>query len=301
MAANIVTTSNVPSTLKPTLNKTFGDQTIKNPDWKMCGFKISSSSDAYEDDQEFAHTGLMPAKTQGALIAIDTIQQGYAKRYTHVTYALRMIVSEEAISDCKYDEAIAGAKSIGRSAILTQEYECASVFINAFSTSYVGGDALSLCNTAHPLPKGGTASNQLATAMSLSETAVETMRAAMRKQPGSNGFVQAGYEIGKLVIPVELEARAYRILKSEKQNDTNNNALNFLKTQGYGVGVNRYFTSTTNWWGVSDLDTGLRYFKRMAPTFRETNSEDNYSVAYQGIQRFSVGWTDWRDVYGSNI
>lgn len=301
MAANIVTTSNIPSTLKPTLNKTFGDTQIDDPYWKQCGFSASNSTDAYEDDQEFAHTGLMPAKSQGALIAIDTIQQGFAKRYTHVTYALRMIVSEEAINDCKYEEAINGAESIGRSATLTQEYECASIFINAFSSSYVGGDALSLCNTAHPLPKGGTASNQLATAMSLSETAVETMRAAMRKIPGSNGFVQAGYMLKKIVIPVELEYRANRILKSDQQNDTNNNAINVLKSFKIGIGLNAYFTSTTNWWGKSDLKTGLRYFTRMKPTFRETNADDIYSVAYQGIQRFSVGWTDWRDVYGSSI
>ncbi len=301
MAANIVTTSNIPSTLKPTLNKTFGDTQITKPAWKECNFKESNSSDAYEDDQEFAHTGLMPPKAQGALIAIDTIQQGFAKRYTHVTYALRMIVSEEAIADCKYEEAIAGSESIGRSAILSQEFEAASVFINSFSSSFVGADALSICNTAHLLPKGGTFSNQLATAMSLSETAVETMRAAMRKVPGSNGFIQAGYKLVKLVIPTELEYRAIRILKSEQQNDTNNNAINALKSFGITYGCNPYFTSTTNWWGTSDLKAGLRFFTRMKPTFRETNSEDTYSVAFQGIQRFSVGISDVRDIFGSNI
>src|SRR5690348_3965517 len=101
MAVAQIGTSNIPSTLKPTLDIVWGDTEIEQYS-KQCGFKESTSTDAYEDDQEFAHTGVMPPKAEGALIATDTIQQGYAKRYLHVTYALRMIVSEEALDDCKY-------------------------------------------------------------------------------------------------------------------------------------------------------------------------------------------------------
>lgn len=298
----VITNSNIPSTLKPTLDIVWGDQVKGKLDWENCNFKVSNSTDAYEDDQEFAHTGLMPPKAQGNMMALDSIQQGYSKRYTHVTYALRMVVSEEALADCKYEEAIQGTKSIGRSAKLTQEYEAASIFINAFSSNNVGGDAVSLCNTAHPLPKGGTASNQLATAMSLSETAVETMSVAMSKLPGSNGIVQSGYELKKLVIPFDLRFRAARILKSTQQNDTNNNAINAIKEElSVTYGCNRYFTSTTNWWGTSDLESGLRFIWRQKAKFRQHNTEDNLTATFSGYQRFSVGWTDWRDVYGSNI
>jgi hypothetical protein len=297
----LVTNSNIPSTLKPTLDKVWGDQVKGKLDWEECGFKTSNSTDAYEDDQEFAHTGLMPAKAQGSMLALDTIQQGFSKRYLHVTYGLRLVVSEEALDDCKYEDAIAGTKSIGRSAKLTQEYEAASVFINSFSSTYVGGDAVSLCNAAHPLPKGGTASNMLATAMSLSETAIETMWANMQVIPGSNGIVQSGYDPKTLVVPKPLWFRANRILKSTQQNDTNNNAINVLKGMGIAIGSNRYFTSNTNFWLVSDLDAGLRFIWRKKPMFRQHNTEDNYTATFSGIERFSVGWTDWRDVYGSNI
>jgi len=296
-----ITNSNIPSTLKPTLNKVWGDQVKGKCDWESCGYKVSNSTDAYEDDQEFAHTGLMPAKAQGAMMAVDSIQQGFPKRYTHITYALRLIVSEEAIDDCKYDEAIAGAKSIGRSAKLTQEYQGAGVFINAFSSTFVGGDGVALCSASHPLPKGGTASNTLATPLSLSETAVETVWATMSKLPGSNGIVQAGYDLRKIVVPKELYMRAARILKSELQNDTANNAKNILKGMGIEIADNRYFTSATNWWAVSDLEAGLRWIWRKKPFSRTHNNEDNYTATFAGIERFSNGWSDWRDVYGSSI
>lgn len=298
---SIITTSNIPSTLKPTLNKVWGDQVKGKCDWESCGYKVSTSSDAYEDDQEFAHTGLMPAKAQGAMIFVDSVQQGYPRRYTHVTYGLRLVVSEEAIDDSKYDEAIAGAKSIGRSAKLTQEYEGAGVFINAFNSANTGGDGVELCSLVHPLPKGGTAANEFTNPMSLSETAVEAMWAAMSKIPGSNGIIQAGYELRKLVVPKELYMRAARILKSELQNDTANNAKNILKGMGIEIADNRYFTSTTNWFGVSDLEEGLRWFWRKRPFSRTWNSEDNYTANFAGVQRFSNGWSDWRDVYGSAI
>ncbi len=298
---SVVVNSNIPSTLKPVLNKVWGDQQLGELDWMKMGYNISNSSDAYEDDQEFAHTGLMPAKAQGAQVAVDSIQQGFPKRYLHITYALRFIVSEEAIKDCKYDEAIAMTKSLSRSAKLTQEYQGAGVFINAFSSGFVGGDGVALCSASHPLPKGGTASNTLATPMSLSETAVETIWAAMSKVPGSNGIVQAGYDLKRVIVPKELEPRANRILKSQLQNDTANNAINFMKGMGVEIASNRYFTSTTNWFGKSDLDTGLRWFWREKPNYRQYNNEDNLTVTGCGYERFSNGWSDWRDVYGSSI
>lgn len=301
MAGTPIVNANIFVTLKPTLDIVWGDQMKDKLDWEECGFKVSNTGDAYVDDQEFAHTGMMPAKAQGSLMAVDSVQAGYLKRYMMVTYGLRMIVSEEAIADTKYEEAIGQTESIGRSAKLAQEYQAANVFVNAFSSSFTGADTVSLCNSAHPLPKGGTFSNTLSTPMSLSETAVETMWANMQHLPASNGFQQSGYELKRLVVPKELWFRANRILRSEGQNDTMNNAINVLKGMGITIGSNRYFTSTTNWWGVSDLKSGLRFIWREKPKFRKHNVEDNMTMVFSGYQRFQVGWTDPRDVYGSNI
>ena len=51
----------------------------------------------------------------------------------------------------------------------TKQVKAASVLNNAFSSSYVGGDGVSLCNASHPLVSGGTNSNRL-TAADLNET-----------------------------------------------------------------------------------------------------------------------------------
>ena len=297
-----LTTSNIPSTLKPTLDLVWGNARKKKLFWKELGFKVSNSSDAYEDDQEFAGMGPAVPKVQGQQIALDAIQQGFPKRYLHVTYGKRFTLSEEAIDDCKYEEAISGTKNLSNSIDLTQEYEFTSVFTNAFSSSFTGLDALSLCNTAHLLPRGGTFSNQFTNAMSLSETAVETAWANMAQIPDPSGYIVDGYRPKRIVVPPQLHFRANRILKSEKQNDTANNAINVLKGMGIEIPEepSPYLTSTTNWFLVSDIEAGLRVIWRKKPMFREHNTEDNYTCTYAVIARFSYGWTNPRDVYGSN-
>ena len=84
-------------------------------------------------------------------------------------------------------------------------------------------------------------------------------------------------------------------------NDTANNALNILKGMGIEIVANPFFTSTTNWWGISDTDNGLRWVWREKPKFREHNTEDTLTATYSGYMRYAVGWTDPRAVYGSNI
>lgn len=296
----MIVVSNVRAALKLTLDTVWGDE-MKGPMvWEQCGYRVTSTTDNYIDDQEYAGTGTMPVKAQGAMMAIDSIQEGYSKRYNMDTFALRMIVSEEALADCKYDKAIDGTRHMANSAKWTQEYEGANTFIRAFSSTYIGADSVALCSTAHLLPKGGTFSNMFSTALSLSETAVEQMWINLSKMPSSNGLVR-GYNLKKLVVPKDLWFRACRILKSEQQNDTANNAINQLKGMGIEIVANPYFTSATNWWGITDAANGLRWVWREKPKFREHNTEDTLTATYSGYQRFAYGWTDARGVYGSNI
>lgn len=295
-------TSNIDASLKETLDQVVTDELSSEAEvWPMLGFKVTSTTDNWVDDQEYGGLGLMQATPEGGDIPLDTVVQGGSVRYQMVKWALGFVVSEEAIDDCKYEKAIDQAGNLARSARWTREYNAVSIFTNSFSTSYPGGfDNLSLCNSAHTTPKGPTYSNTFATAMSLSETAVETMRAAMRKLPSQNGLIR-GYRLKKLIVPVELEARADRILNSEKQNDTANNATNFLRKQKIEPVSNPFLTSTTNWWGVSDADNGLRWIWRKKFFTRSHNVNDSYAVRYNGIQRFQNGWSDPRGVYGSNI
>lgn len=297
---SLIVVSTIRRSLKETLDTVWGDEFKGGMKWETLGFRVTSTGDNYIDDQEYAGTGTMPIKAQGAMMAIDSIQEGYSKRYNMDTFALRMVVSEEALADCKYDKAIDGARHIANSAKWTQEYEATNVYIRSFNSTYVGADLVSLCSTAHLLPKGGTYSNMFSTPMSLSETAIEQMSINLAKLPSSNGLLSSRM-LKKIVVPQDLWFRASRVLKSEQQNDTANNAINVLKGMGIEIAPSPYLTSATNWWGVSDAANGLRWVWREKPKFREHNTEDTLTATYSGYMRFAVGWTDPRGVYGSNI
>lgn len=293
-------TSSIDASLKETLDVVWGDEMKKPVIWPTMGFKVTSTTDKYIDDQEYAGIGLAQLTPEGGNIPLDNIEQGFATRYTMVKFSIGFVVSEEAKADCKYDKAIDDAGNLARSMKWTQEYLAVSIFNNAANTAYVGGDGVALASASHTLAKGGTYSNTLATPMSFSETAVETMRTNMRKLPSSNGLIR-GYNMKKVVVPEELWFDANRVLKSEQQNDTANNAVNVLKGMGIEIVSNPFLSSTTAWWGISDADNGLRWIWRLKPTTRSHNVEDNYTVRYNAMMRCAPGWTDPRGVYMSNI
>lgn len=300
---SLITTSTISNALKETLDQVWTDQTKTELQWESLGFKVTNTTDNFVDDVEYAGLGLAQVKQEGQQVPVDTIQQGYPTRYFALTYALGFVVSEEAIADNKYDKAIDQTQQLRRALDLTQEYLAANVFINAFTSNFNGGDSVSLCNSAHKLPKGGTYSNTLATPMSLSETAVETMAVNLAKLPSSNGYIVGGYNIKHLVIPKDLMFRAARILKSDLQNDTSNNAINVLKKDfSIGYASNAYLTSTTNWFSVTDAENGLRWIWRQKPKFNQHNVEDNMTLRCNANMRIlGPGWSNPRCVYGSNI
>lgn len=299
---SVIVTQTIRTSLKATLDSIVTDEMKQRLEWEDCGFRVTNTTDSYIDDQELAGTGPAQPKAQGATMAVDSIQEGFSKRYNMTAFGQRMIFSEEAIRDRKYEKFTDATGNLMRALKLTQELKAASVFINAFSSSFVGGDLVSLCSASHPLVKGaGTYSNTMDTNLSFTETGVETMSIKMRKLPGPNGYVTNGYMLKKLVLPEEYRFRARRILKSEQQNDTNNNAINALKEDKITFATNVYFTSATNWWGISSAKNGLRFVWRDKPEFREENTNSNYTIEHTSYERFDVGWTDPRGVYGSSI
>ncbi len=296
-----VITANISQSLKETLLFAFRTSLEGPTVWSKCGFKEMTSKDAFEDMTEYAGLGLAPVKAQLAQMSVDVVQQGYTTRFNQVAYAIMMPVSEEALRMKKYNEAIDGAASIAESMKQTQEFIGSDIFGNAFDgTNFAVADSKAMCATDHPLIKGGTYSNTLATAMSLSETALETVFTQCRKMPGSNGL-PVGVRPMKLVLPAELEWEAKRILKSDLQNDTANNAINSMKGEGLEYVINRYLPSTSNWFTVTNAKRGLMCIWNMKPDFREYNTEANRAKVYDGYQMFAMGIVDPRAVIGSNI
>jgi hypothetical protein len=63
-------------------------------------------SDHYEDDLEMGGPALASEKPEGTEISVGAMREGVLTRYFARTFALRIIVTEEAMEDKKYDQVI---------------------------------------------------------------------------------------------------------------------------------------------------------------------------------------------------
>src|ERR1700727_826676 len=166
----LITTGSHPKALWPGIKAWWGRSYAEHKEEFPDLFDTETPDKAYEEDVEISSFGLAPIKPQGSAINYDTESQGQVNRYTHVAYALGYIVTFEELRDDLYEVVSKRrAKMLAFSARQTQENVAANVYNRAFSSSYVGGDGVSLINSAHPTTTGGSQSNVLTTAADISE------------------------------------------------------------------------------------------------------------------------------------
>jgi len=270
------------------------------PQWTDL-FNSQNSDKAYEDVVEDVGFGLAAVKPQGEAIVYDTDSQGATTRFQHIAYALGYIITFEEMRDNLYVEvAKRRTPDLAFSAHQTKENVGANVYNRAFNSSFTGGDGVELCSLVHPT-LGGNQANEPTAGSDLSETAIEDLCIQIHTATDSRGR-KISLRGMSLHIPPALEFEANRILKSVLQSDTANNAVNALRATGSlpeGIKVNQYFTSTTQWYIRTNCRTGMLHFGRDPIGFDEDNDFDTKNLKYCFYERYSVGWGDWRGVYGN--
>src|SRR3990167_7228657 len=258
----VITSGAHPKALWEGIQAWFGREYAKHPEyWKQC-FEIDTSKKSYEEDVELTGFGLVPIKPEGDAISYDSETQGYVKRYTNATYGMGYIVTQEALDDDLYEKVSKRRSSaLAFSAQTTKETVHANVLNRAFNSSYLGGDSKELCATDHATANG-TQSNELATAADLSEASLEDLCIQIMNATNSRGL-RIAITTKKLIVPPALHFDARRILESELQNDTANNAKNIVGMLFRGGLVTWSFLSDTDAWFVqTDCPRGLVHMKR---------------------------------------
>lgn len=293
---------NFAKALWPGINAWYGEKYAEFPVQYTGLFETQNSTKAFEEDVGVTGFGLAAVKGEGGSIAYDDMQQGFLTRYTHVTYGLGFIITEEMIEDDQY--MIVGSKkaaALAYSMRQTKEIVGANVYNRAFNASYTGGDGKELLATDHPNITGGTWANELATAADISEASLEQAIIDMGKWTNDRGLKIAVIP-QKLIIPVDLQFDVERILASPLQAGNSNNDINALKSTGRfpgGVFVNNYLTDSDAWFIGTNVPEGMKYLERRADNFSEDNDFDTNNLKYKATARYSFGWTDPRGLFGS--
>jgi hypothetical protein len=296
-----ITTGTHPKALWPGIKEWWGRSYSEHPEEYVDLFDKETSDKAYEEDVEITGFGLAPVKAQGSSINYDTESQGAVTRYTHVAYALGYVVTFEELRDDLYEVVSKRrAKQLAFSMRQTKENVGANVFNRAFSSTYTGGDGVSMINSSHPTTAGNQ-SNVLTTAADLSEAGIEDLTIQIMQGQNAKGL-RISLMPQSLHVPVQGYYEANRILKSVLQNDTSNNAINVLKAVNVfpkGIKMNHYFTSATAWFIRTNAPAGLKMYERDSIMFDQDNDFDTKNAKAACYERYSMGWSDWRGVYGT--
>jgi hypothetical protein len=298
---SVINSGSFAKALWPGVNAWYGRAYDSYPEEYTKLFDKFTSSKAFEEDVMVSSFGLAVQKSEGAPISYDSERQGFISRYQHAVYALGFIITREMMEDDQYD--VIGkrkAEGLAFSMRQTKEVVGANVYNRAFNSSYVGGDGVALVANNHPNIKGGTWSNQIATASDISEAALEQACIDIAGFTNDAGLLIA-VRPETLVIPRQLIFEAKRILGTDARVGTDNNDLNAIKTLGSipAVVTNHFLTDVDAWFIRTNVQNGMKYWERRADSFDMDNDWDTENAKFKATARYAFGWTDPRAIYGS--
>ena len=288
--------------LEPGLNALFGLEYARyDQEWKGI-FDVESSDRAFEEEVELSGFGNAPVKAEGAGIQYDDASEAHTSRYSHETIALAFAITEEAVEDNLYDRLSSRyTKALARSMANAKEIKGANVLNRAFNSSYTGGDGLELCSTAHLTVTGGNYKNELETAADLNETSLEQALIDIAGLIDNRGL-KIAVKAAKMIIPVNLQFVAERLMKTDLRVGTADNDINAVRSKGMipgGYDVNHYLTDTDAWFIKTDAPNGLKHFNRSPIKTAMEGDFDTGNVRYKARERYSFGWSDPRGIFGS--
>jgi len=105
-----------------------------------------------------------------------------------------------------------------------------------------------------------------------------------------------------MIIPVNLQFVAERLMKSAGRVGTADNDINAIKSMGMvpeGYVVNNFLTDTDAFFIKTDAPNGLKHFVRAPIRTAMEGDFDTGNVRYKARERYSFGWSDWRGIFGS--
>lgn len=279
-------------------------------------FNIDNTTQAYEDEVQWAGTGPMPEKTEGETVSYTQLIQGGTKRYIPLSYAQAARISWELFDDELYNIIGQAPKAIARGAKFTEEMVPWNIFNNGFS-GYVTTDGVSIFNNAHPLLGGanatntgpglsnvissaGTYPNRPATDADVSFTAIQLMSMQFEYMIDSLGLpIQMKPKM--IIAPVPQKFILRELLGSPGKPNTADNNINALIGEDLTYMICHYLTSGSAWFAVADkMHHQLKFKWRKMIDSDYDDDFDTRSMKMMSYMRLAAGATHWIGTWGSN-
>lgn len=264
-------------------------------------FNVMQSDKNYEEVLGMVGFGYLAAEGELETIALQDAMEGFKTRFTHVKYGLGYQISQELVDDDMYGQIKQFPQALARSARATMEKVSADIFNLGFAGGAALADGEQLFSTAHPLRRGGTASNKAATASDLNFSALRQGAVDLRKIHDDSDMPVSGSESLTLIVHPDFEFDAAEIIKSVERPDTANRATNALiKQRRWDLVVWDYLTDSDAFFlqYPKDMHKLICFVRKQIAQDAE---QDIIIDAWKHVVRYrkSVGAADFRGVWGN--
>ena len=289
--------------VEPIMNEAFDGIYDQRADEWMGIFKEQTGIPRnYHEEPVLYGFGAAPELPDGMPVTYQSGGTLFIQRYLYKVYGLAFAITRVLAEDG--DHIAIGqtySKHLAQSMIETKETLTANVLNRAFNGSYTGGDGVSLVSTSHPIASG-TFSNQLSTAAALSQTSLEAILVQIASAVDNNGKKIRLNPSHLIVSPANI-FQAEVLLKSVLRTGTANNDINPVKSKDMlagGAKVMTRLTSSTAWWVQNgNVQDGLKLLMRRKLDKAMEGDFETDSMRYKSTERYTVGWTDPRTVWGT--
>lgn len=289
------------SIVEPILNEEFDglyDQRVD--EWKAVFKQEDGTPRNYHEEPVLYGFGAAPELPDGMPVNYQGGGVLFIKRYIYRVYGLAFALTKVLVEDGDHIRiGTLYSRHLAQSIIETKETLTANVLNRSFNASYPGGDGVPLVSASHPIVTG--LFSNLLTAAALSQTSVEQALVAIRNAVDNNGK-RIRLMPQKLVCAPSNVFQAEVILKSVLRTGTANNDINPIKSMGLldgGQANIARLTSQTAWWVKTDAPEALKLMMRRPVQKSMEGDFDTDSMRYKSTERYDVGWTDPRAVWGN--
>tara|TARA_R110000868_G_scaffold234425_1_gene488115 strand:+ start:1732 stop:2646 length:915 start_codon:yes stop_codon:yes gene_type:complete len=300
----VIATGSFAEDLWPGIVKWFGDSYKDwNPIWESLVEKYDSNKQ-FEKFQGVTNYGLAGVKDQGGSIPYRDKYQGYPREIINVTYGIGSTITYEMMRYDQYNLFESIPSQLGKSVRKTEETVVANLLNNGFSTATtptLTADGLSLFNSAHLLvADSATQRNTPATASDLSQTALEQMYIDIGNFVDDQGLPIV-VTPQKLIIPIESQHIARKILGTEYEVGTGNNTINPVSSSRMPLEliVSPWLTDTDAWFVKTDEKDGLVFTNVDEVMLDRDNDFDTKNLKFSAVRLFGTGAVNYLGYYGS--
>lgn len=282
----------------------FGDS---YEDWEPLWEKIcdqKESDKAFEKFQGITNYGLAGVKDQGGSIPYRDKFQGFPREIINITYGIGSTITYEMMRYDQYDKFKAIPTQLAQSIRRTEETVVFNLLNNGFSTAVNPvntADGVSLFNANHLLVAANnvTQRNTPATNADLSQTSLEQM------------YIDVGLFVDdqdlpivvkpqKLIVPVQSQHLARKVLETEYQVDSGNNTINPVSAARMPLEliISPWLTDTVGWFVKTDEMDGL-VFTDVDPVMLDRDNDfDTKNLKFSAMRLFGVGAVNYLGYYG---